>query len=198
MRSLKKQAGFLGALFGAGKLAGLGSGLLSMFGGERRNRSQVSSARDQMSFQERMSNTAHQRQVADLKAAGLNPILSARYGGSSSPGGAMPQIQDTITPAINTGLDVHKKTAETDIIREQLKPLTQQWGSVKADSWLKFAQALVANIEANKQQVAYEILLEELSKAKKNGIINDAKFKVIKDGLDKLKSAFPSLEDILK
>lgn len=86
--------GWLGAAGGA--LGGLGGYL----GADDANKFSSAQSAQQMAFQERMSNTAHQREVKDLLAAGLNPMLTGKYQGASTPAGAQPShIENTADSA---------------------------------------------------------------------------------------------------
>ena len=81
-------------MFGAitAALGGLAASVGNYFSQQETNRTNVDMANNQMKFQQSMDNSKHQREVQDLKAAGLNPILSA--GGSPGvPSGASATLQ---------------------------------------------------------------------------------------------------------
>jgi hypothetical protein len=75
-------------------IASLASSAASAYGASKSARVSQQNAREQRAWQTEMSNTAHTREIADLKNAGLNPILSSKNAGAPTGAGAMAQTPD--------------------------------------------------------------------------------------------------------
>ncbi len=113
-------------------------------------------AQKQMDFQREMSNTAHQREVNDLIAAGLNPILSAGGGGASAPSGAsgsavtaqMQNERPDFSHAVTSALDALTAKQNLTNLKQQNENLVQQNHLTQQDLAKRTAETDTANIQA--------------------------------------------------
>lgn len=142
------------------------SGLMSYLGQQSANSANKQMARDanalekymaeqQMGFQANMSNTAYQRQMEDMRKAGLNPLLAAGMSGASTPSGASgsahtAKMENALGAGISsaqgaalTKIAMVKGAAELGIMGEQGKLIQSQNANTKADTVKKGVESQV-------------------------------------------------------
>lgn len=129
-------------------IAGAAIGALSSwFGQSSANDANKKIAREQMAFQERMSNTQWQRGVADMKAAGINPMLAFSQGGASAPQGASATMQNPAGGAADIMSKGISSAIQAKLVEGQLRSMDSQIAKNMAD-----AQKSVIDADTSQKQ----------------------------------------------
>lgn len=140
--------GLVGTYFGGpigGVLGSLGNALDESDAQGDAESFALSSAQANRDFQERMSNTAWQRGMADMKAAGLNPMLAISQGPASVPGGSVAVYPGAV------GAQFQQASAST----ASAEAATMQASTAKAvgDSTVSKIKQEISNLESTNDQI---------------------------------------------
>lgn len=162
--------GMGGGRSSAASAALLGPMAWGTFGSLFSNYMNIELAREQMSWQEEMANTAHQREVRDLVAAGLNPLLSVNAG-AVTPNYQRAEVEnpvDSVFRGLSSAVQAARVDSEVRLLETQADQAEASVQETYSRDLKNQTDAFRASEEAkNVQEVRKGIVLDNAAKAAK-------------------------------
>lgn len=142
---------------GASLLGGIGSSMFNNSAQRAANEQNMAIAGDNRTFQKEMSNTAYQRSMADMYAAGLNPMLAYQQGGASTPAGAgatvgAAHVENELGKAVSTAM-------ETRRLQKELKAVDSQ-AALNEAAAESHAASQLQSVQSAKESAARQKMIE--------------------------------------
>lgn len=173
------QLSWIGSAIGAA--AGLAGSLIGADSQADANSANAAQSQKQMDFQREMSNTGYQRAVADLRAAGLSPMLTYSQGPASAPSGSQAVIQPKFTPssfgtaaqAAQASAQIRQLSATTDNTKADTINKLATSENISADTALKMADARYRGLQSASEGYRPQLLINQAQQAKSSARATD-------------------------
>ncbi len=147
-----------------GIIGGVGSVVGSLIGASSAkeiNKQKAAQADQLFKKQKQETDTSHQREVEDLRAAGLNPILSAKYGGSASAQGVMPDLKNPYQDAGRDFSSASQIAIDRQVKKVQIQNTKAQTKNISQSEKNAYALTRINSARSIQEQLKVERMIAE-------------------------------------
>jgi len=148
----------------------VGSGLLGMVGANAQNQAAAGLQQQEENYNTQMANTSYQRGMADMKAAGLNPMLAYMEGGDSSPTAPLYQPSSPLSQATDAMSDLG-----SDFQNKKAKVTKAQGDASQATSNANSAETAAQTARATQPSAVNQAVAEASLAETKARVQNDTR-----------------------